>query len=84
MGTDLLDVNGLEEPNFNPDAIDRLVMKDESDKNMIKAICQKYTQQEIFGSQLSADFIAGKGEGQIFLFHGPPGVGKTLTAGEHY
>ncbi|KAL2219587.1 P-loop containing nucleoside triphosphate hydrolase protein [Thermoascus aurantiacus ATCC 26904] len=61
-------------------AIDRLVMKDESNKNMIKAICQKYTQQEIFGSQLSADFIAGKGEGQIFLLHGPPGVGKTLTA----
>jgi hypothetical protein len=24
--------------------------------------------------------IAGKGEGTIFLLHGPPGVGKTLTA----
>ena len=29
----------------------------------------------------SADFIEGKGEGQIFLLHGRPGVGKTLTAG---
>ncbi|KAF2233389.1 P-loop containing nucleoside triphosphate hydrolase protein [Viridothelium virens] len=28
----------------------------------------------------SADFIQGKGEGHIFLLHGPPGVGKTLTA----
>lgn len=28
----------------------------------------------------TADVIAGKGEGSIFLLHGPPGVGKTLTA----
>lgn len=28
----------------------------------------------------SADFIRSKGEGQIFLLHGPPGVGKTYTA----
>ena len=25
------------------------------------------------------DFIKGKGEGRIFLLHGPPGVGKTAT-----
>lgn len=27
-----------------------------------------------------ADLISGKGGGLIFLLHGPPGVGKTLTA----
>lgn len=27
-----------------------------------------------------ADFIQNKGEGQIFLLHGPSGVGKTYTA----
>ncbi|KAJ5489840.1 hypothetical protein N7453_010665 [Penicillium expansum] len=27
----------------------------------------------------SADFIEGKGSGQIILLHGPPGVGKTYT-----
>lgn len=27
------------------------------------------------------DVIKGKGKGTIFLFHGAPGVGKTLTAG---
>ena len=26
------------------------------------------------------DFIAGKGQGLVILLHGPPGVGKTLTA----
>jgi Cdc6-like AAA superfamily ATPase len=30
----------------------------------------------------AADLIEGKGEGQIILLHGPPGVGKTCTAGE--
>lgn len=29
----------------------------------------------------TADFVEGKGEGQIILLHGPPGVGKTCTAG---
>lgn len=28
------------------------------------------------------DFIAGKGKGLIFLLHGEPGLGKTLTAGK--
>ena len=27
-----------------------------------------------------SDFIKAKGEGRIFLLHGPPGVGKTCTA----
>ncbi|PGH01695.1 hypothetical protein AJ79_07849 [Helicocarpus griseus UAMH5409] len=27
----------------------------------------------------AADFIDGKGTGQIILLHGPPGVGKTYT-----
>lgn len=30
----------------------------------------------------TADFIPGKGQGQVFLLHGKPGVGKTYTAGE--
>lgn len=28
------------------------------------------------------DFIKGKGKGVVFLLHGEPGTGKTLTAGE--
>lgn len=28
------------------------------------------------------DIIEGKGRGLIFLLHGPPGLGKTLTAGK--
>lgn len=32
-----------------------------------------------FGEQFE-DIIQGKRGGSIFLLHGPPGVGKTLTA----
>lgn len=45
--------------------------------NMIKALTQKYEQKQ---KTWSADFIQNKGEGQIFLLHGPSGVGKTYTA----
>ncbi|MCJ1308633.1 hypothetical protein MMC25_002286 [Agyrium rufum] len=45
--------------------------------DLIKALSAKYSQTQ---ATWSADFIASKGEGQIFLLHGPPGVGKTFTA----
>ena len=77
---DLLDVNCLCDARLLENAIDRLVMRPEENKDTIKAIVQTYAvtdQTQLF----SADFIHGKGEGQIFLLHGPPGTGKTLTAG---
>ena len=49
--------------------------------NMIKILTDKYIRQEKGRTgSWSADFIRSKGEGQIFLLHGPPGVGKTYTA----
>jgi DNA polymerase III delta prime subunit len=69
----------LRNPRIEKDIIDTLVLKPESNKQMIKAVC------EIFGGTyphaFSSDFVRGKGEGQILLLHGPPGTGKTLTAG---
>lgn len=74
-----MDVSNLRDPKIHKDIIDTLVLKPESNKQMIKAVC------EIFGGTykqaFSSDFIQGKGEGQILLLHGPPGTGKTLTAG---
>lgn len=76
---DILEVSGLKDPKIDKDIIDSLVLKPESNKMMIKAVC------EIFGGTnphaFSPDFVRGKGEGQILLLHGPPGTGKTLTAG---
>ncbi|KAJ5703871.1 ATPase AAA-type core [Penicillium malachiteum] len=69
---------GMREPKIDKNIIDTLVMKPESNKSLIKAVC------EIFGGAytqaFSSDFVRGKGEGQILLLHGPPGTGKTLTA----
>lgn len=45
--------------------------------SMITALTHKYEDR---GKTWSADFIQEKGEGQIFLLHGPSGVGKTYTA----
>ncbi|CAN9133747.1 unnamed protein product [Alternaria alternata] len=75
---DLLDVEGLEEASMAEDAISSLVMEDKN-KEMIKAVARTYTDSDQ-SSRFSADFIHGKGEGQIILLHGPPGTGKTLTA----
>jgi SpoVK/Ycf46/Vps4 family AAA+-type ATPase len=80
--TDRLDVSGIRDPKINVNAIDRLVMKSESLKALIKAVCQSYSPVDHQTKAFSADFIEGKGEGHIFLLHGPPGTGKTLTAGE--
>lgn len=78
-----LDVECCDEPRFHEGAIDNLVMPDKR-KNMIKALVHRYTNPSAVGGNRAtpwtADFIESKGEGQIFLFHGSPGVGKTYTA----
>jgi SpoVK/Ycf46/Vps4 family AAA+-type ATPase len=76
----MLDVWSITEPRINVNAIDLLVMKTETNKNLLKAICKGYKSEQLH-KQFHADFIRGKGEGQIILLHGPPGTGKTLTAG---
>lgn len=80
MGSDLLDVAGLEQPKVAENTIDSLVMES-SNKELIKAIAKIYTDRDQ-SARFSADFIHGKGGGQIILLHGPPGTGKTLTAGK--
>lgn len=63
-------------------AIDSLVMPEDR-LNMIKALIQKFTSTEPGKAPhraWAADFIENKGEGQIFLLHGSPGVGKTYVS----
>ena len=69
----------MRQPEFQVDLIKDLVL-DEDAKSMIKALSHRYTMQSQTGNAWSADFIRNKGEGQIFLLHGKPGVGKTTTA----
>ena len=69
-------VDGLEDIQFQSEVFDRLVLPS-SRKRLIQALV-KHTGQE--GGVAFHDLIAGKGEGTVFLLHGPPGCGKTLTA----
>lgn len=57
---------------FRSDAYDQLVL-DPQKKNMVRALVEDR-------SSGFSDIIEGKGGGCIFLLHGEPGVGKTLTA----
>ncbi|KAE9365610.1 P-loop containing nucleoside triphosphate hydrolase protein [Stipitochalara longipes BDJ] len=79
-----LHVKDFKEPRFQQDMIDNLVM-DASRIKTLKALAGSYIRQNIHGEKTevapwSADFIQGKGQGQIILLHGKPGVGKTCTA----
>ncbi|KAH6895897.1 P-loop containing nucleoside triphosphate hydrolase protein [Thelonectria olida] len=70
-----LHVDNISEVQFNADAFDQLVFSEEK-KNLIRSLVN---QQHEDGAGFD-DIIQGKGKGLVFLLHGPPGVGKTLTA----
>lgn len=73
-------IEHLDEIQFNSDAYDKLVLPERTmdgitinPKVMIKSLVER-------GAGSFSDLISGKGGGIIFLLHGPPGVGKTLSA----
>ncbi|KAH7123500.1 ATPase [Dactylonectria estremocensis] len=77
-----VDVACCQTPRMNVKAIDTLVMPADR-KEMIKALIHKFTgpgSAATAPGSWRADFLENKGEGQIFLLHGSPGVGKTYTA----
>ncbi|KAI9742742.1 MAG: hypothetical protein M1818_003471 [Claussenomyces sp. TS43310] len=89
MGFDLkskkwqaLDVDFCRTPKIKHEAIRNLVLPNDK-LELVKALVHKYTSSKK-ASKLettwAADPIPNKGEGQIFLLHGPPGAGKTFTA----
>jgi AAA+ superfamily predicted ATPase len=57
------------------ESIDNLVVGE----NELKTIRGLAKRQDSKHQAWAADFIEGKGAGQIILLHGPPGVGKTYT-----
>lgn len=65
-------VDRITDIEFRSDAFDQLVL-DADKKNLIRALVTH-------SNTGFSDVISGKGGGCIFLLHGEPGVGKTLTA----
>lgn len=68
---------------FDTTAIDSIVMPDER-KMVIKSLVYRFSDTDAINGKIpapwTADFVQNKGEGQIFLLHGSPGVGKTLVS----
>jgi hypothetical protein len=78
----VLDIEGLQEPQFDDRIFDNLVLPKRI-KDTLQTLASHNNRTEgVAGRSFTADFIRGKGEGQVWLLHGNPGVGKTCAAGE--
>ena len=56
--------------------------------DILKPLANSYIRHDQEGKSTlntswGADLVPGKGRAQIFLLYGPPGVGKTFTAGNN-
>eukprot|EP01097_Dermamoeba_algensis_P008152 TRINITY_DN5297_c0_g1_i1.p1 TRINITY_DN5297_c0_g1~~TRINITY_DN5297_c0_g1_i1.p1 ORF type:complete len:663 (-),score=188.52 TRINITY_DN5297_c0_g1_i1:38-2026(-) len=73
-------VNNISDIIFDDQAFHRLVLPTDK-KVLIRALVEEHGKQMAMEEQKAfTDIISGKGGGCIFLLHGTPGVGKTLTA----
>ena len=70
-------VLSLLEPNWMADPWNQLELSSEK-KKLLRNLVNAHTDQY----QRSGDLIDRKGKGLVLLFHGQPGLGKTLTAGK--
>lgn len=73
----LFDVSKLMPVDYNEGAFAGLVLPPD-----IKRTLSSLVRLQDEDSSQFDDMIAGKGKGLIILLHGPPGVGKTFTAGQ--
>lgn len=60
---------------WNPNCFEQLVLP-AAQKDLVKALVATHVKQRLNFD----DIVKGKGKGLILVLHGPPGVGKTLTA----
>ena len=72
-------LQNLREIAWRPSPFDFLQLEAEK-KTMVKDLVENYDSEEAFEG--FDDIVQGKGKGLIFLLHGEPGLGKTLTAGK--
>jgi hypothetical protein len=74
----MFDICLIKEIEFNGEAFISLVLAHQK-KSLISSLVKDQSQKESGFD----DVIKGKGKGLIFLLHGEPGTGKTLTAGTY-
>lgn len=65
---------------WNPHCFQQLVLAP-SQKDLVQALVAEHTKIQANGTTKTFDdIVKGKGKGLVLVLHGPPGVGKTLTA----
>jgi hypothetical protein len=69
-------LSGVHDIQHNDDAYDSLVLPDDK-KATVRALVESY---KFHPAKAIDDVIQGKGKGLVFVLHGSPGTGKTLTA----
>ncbi|RYP73909.1 hypothetical protein DL771_003351 [Monosporascus sp. 5C6A] len=69
------EVDTIQDIDFNEDAFDSLIFHDDF-KHLVLSLVKSHAN----GKLAFDDVIKGKGKGIVFLLHGEPGTGKTLTA----
>lgn len=75
-------VDNLSEIEWNTSCFEQLVLP-ASQKDLVQALVAEHTQRTAGSGSKSGNFddiVKNKGLGLILVLHGPPGVGKTLTA----
>lgn len=68
-------ISGVREIEWNEGAFESLVIPPDR-KSIVKALVSSH---KFHPAQTIDDVVQGKGKGLVFVLHGPPGVGKTLT-----
>ncbi|KAM7197818.1 P-loop containing nucleoside triphosphate hydrolase protein [Naviculisporaceae sp. PSN 640] len=69
-------VDNISEIDYDSEAFTTSLILQPRVKNMVLSLVQVHDKEQVGFD----DVITGKGRGMIFLLHGEPGVGKTLTA----
>ncbi|KAK7961913.1 P-loop containing nucleoside triphosphate hydrolase protein [Apiospora aurea] len=82
--TERVHVKNLADPVFDEEMVNNLIIDKKKKLTLIslaKCFARRNRAEETIPKPMwSADFVEGKGTGLVFLLHGKPGVGKTLTA----
>ena len=72
-------VDELTEIEWNTACFEQLVLPS-SQKELVQALVAEHCARNTVGAGSFDDIVKNKGLGLILVLHGPPGVGKTLTA----
>lgn len=68
-------LDNLKPISWNENVFEKLVLPSEH-KELVRILVENHTSEKAKFD----DFVQGKGKGLIAVLHGPPGVGKTMTA----